>query len=68
MNMFIEEVKKLMDLFLTRMRSDQQRGRTITNDTAVQSLFIQLQHMHPKLLAYIKFQEDARGVCNYIRI
>jgi hepatocyte growth factor-regulated tyrosine kinase substrate len=61
MNVFIDEVKKFMEIFITRMKSDQLRGRTITNDTAVQSLFLQLQQLHPKLLAFIKFQEDARG-------
>jgi growth factor-regulated tyrosine kinase substrate len=61
MNMYIDEVKKFMDIFITRMKSDQLRGRTITNDTAVQSLFLQLQQLHPKLLAFIKFQEDARA-------
>ena len=61
MNIFIDEVKKYMDIFVTRMKSDQLRGRTITNDTAVQSLFLQLQQLQPKLLAFIKFQEDARA-------
>ena len=43
------------------MKSDSMRGRSITNDTAVQSLFLQLQHLQPKLMSYIKYQEDARA-------
>jgi growth factor-regulated tyrosine kinase substrate len=58
---FVEELKKLLELYINRMKSDSMRGRSITNDTAVQSLFLQLQHLHPKLLSYIKYQEDARG-------
>ena len=58
---FMDELKRLLELFVNRMRSDSQRGRSITNDTAVQSLFLQLQHLQPKLLSYIKYQEDARG-------
>lgn len=58
---FREEIKKLLDIYVNRMKSDSMRGRSITNDTAVQSLFLQLQHLHPKLLAYIKYKEDARG-------
>jgi growth factor-regulated tyrosine kinase substrate len=58
---FREEIRKLLEIYINRMKSDSMRGRSITNDTAVQSLFLQLQHLHPKLLAYIKYKEDARG-------
>jgi growth factor-regulated tyrosine kinase substrate len=61
MYLFVDELKKFLEIFVTRMKSDSVRGRTITNDTAVQSLFLQLQQMHPKLQAFTKFQEDARG-------
>lgn len=58
---FVDTTKSTLEIFINRMKSDQQRGRSITNDTAVQSLFLQLQHLHPKLMSYIKYQEDARG-------
>ncbi len=58
---FVDELKKILELYINRMKSDSLRGRSITNDTAVQSLFLQLQQMHPKLLSFIKYQEDARG-------
>lgn len=58
---FVEEVKRILELYINRMKSDSIRGRSITNDTAVQSLFLQLQHLHPKLLSYVKYQEDARA-------
>jgi hypothetical protein len=62
MYLFVDELKKFLEIFVTRMKSDSIRGRTITNDTAVQSLFLQLQQMQPKLQAFTKFQEDARGM------
>ena len=62
MNVFVDDLKKLLEIFVTRMKSDSLRGRTITNDTAVQSLFLQLQTLHPKLLSYIKYKEDERGL------
>lgn len=58
---FIEDVKKILELFINRMKADSVRGRSITNDTAVQSLFLQLQHLQPKLMSYIKYKEDMRG-------
>lgn len=60
-DMFVDETQKTLEIFVNRMKSDSLRGRSITNDTAVQSLFLQLQHMNPKLLSYIKYQEDARA-------
>jgi growth factor-regulated tyrosine kinase substrate len=58
---FIDDVKKTLELYINRMKSDSMRGRSITNDTAVQSLFLQLQHLQPKLMSYIKYKEDARA-------
>jgi len=61
MDEFVSETRQILELYINRMKSDSIRGRSITNDTAVQSMFIQLQHLHPKLLSYIKYLEDARG-------
>lgn len=61
MNQFVDEVKKCLEIFVNRMKSDSMRGRSITNDTAVQSLFLQLQQYQPKLLGFIKYQEDGRA-------
>ncbi|CAF0737875.1 unnamed protein product [Brachionus calyciflorus] len=58
---FIEDVKKTLELYINRMKADSVRGRSITNDTAVQSLFLQLQHLQPKLMSFIKYKEDMRG-------
>ena len=46
------------------MRSDSQRGRSIANDSSVQTLFMTINAMHPQLMEYISKQEEARGTRN----
>ncbi|CAF4266902.1 unnamed protein product [Rotaria sp. Silwood2] len=46
--------------FKFRMLSNQQRSRNITTDTAVQSVFVMLQHFHPELHHYMQLLEDKR--------
>ncbi len=47
--------------FKFRMLSNQQRNRNITNDTAVQSVFVMLQHFYPELNRFMQLLEDKRG-------
>jgi hypothetical protein len=47
--------------FKFRMLSNQQRSRNITTDTAVQSVFVMLQHLHPELHRFMQLLEDKRG-------
>ncbi|CAF1635439.1 unnamed protein product [Adineta ricciae] len=44
-----------------RMLSNQQRGRNIANDTAVQSVFFTLQHMYPELSRLIQSLDDKQA-------
>ena len=44
------------------MLSNQQRGRNISNDTAVQSVFLMLQHLYPELHRFIKLLDDKQGL------
>ena len=44
------------------MLSNQQRGRNIGNDTAVQSVFVILQHMYPESHRFIKSLDDKQGL------
>lgn len=44
------------------MLSNQQRGRNISNDTAVQSVFLMLQHLYPEVHRYIKLLDDKQGL------
>lgn len=41
------------------MKSNSSRGRSIANDSSVQTLFLNLTAMHSKLLRYIQQQDDA---------
>ncbi|CAF2561729.1 unnamed protein product [Rotaria sp. Silwood2] len=47
--------------FKFRMLSNQQRNRNITNDTAVQSVFVMLQHLHPELHRFMQLLDDKRA-------
>jgi hypothetical protein len=50
------------------MLSNQQRGRNIANDTAVQSVFLMLQHMYPELHRFIKSLDDKQGLFSKINL
>ena len=43
------------------MLSNQQRNRNVTNDTAVQSVFVMLQHYYPELNRHMQLLEEKRG-------
>ncbi|XP_052830010.1 hepatocyte growth factor-regulated tyrosine kinase substrate isoform X1 [Octopus bimaculoides] len=58
---FLGALQSSVEIFVNRMRSNSMRGRSITNDTSVQSLFNVISNMHPQLLKYIQEQEDARS-------
>lgn len=57
---FVETLKSQVEIFVNRMKSDSSRGRSIANDTAVQTLFMNITAMHSKLLRYIQQQDDKR--------
>lgn len=42
------------------MKSNSSRGRSIANDTGVQTLFLNITAMHSKLLRYIQQYDDSR--------
>lgn len=44
------------------MLSNQQRGRNISNDTSVQSVFLTLQQLHPELHHFMKLLDDKQGL------
>ncbi|GAB1609347.1 hepatocyte growth factor-regulated tyrosine kinase substrate-like isoform X4 [Argonauta hians] len=58
---FLGALQSSVEIFVNRMRSNSMRGRSITNDTSVQSLFNVISNMHPQLLKYIQEQEDSRS-------
>lgn len=53
-------MKSQVEIFVNRMKSNSSRGRSNANDSAVQTLFLNVTSMHSKLLAYIKEMDDKR--------
>ncbi|CAF0865292.1 unnamed protein product [Adineta steineri] len=60
-DIFINSVNEHINNIKFRMLSNQQRGRNIANDTAVQSVFFILQHMYPELHRFIKSLDDKQA-------
>ncbi|XP_076042714.1 hepatocyte growth factor regulated tyrosine kinase substrate isoform X4 [Oratosquilla oratoria] len=58
---FVSTLRSQLEIFVNRMKSNQSRGRSIANDTAVQSLFMNITAMHSQLLKYIQQQDDQRA-------
>ena len=57
---FVTTLKTQVEIFVNRMKSNSSRGRSITNDSSVQTLFMNTMAMHSKLLKHIQDQEDKR--------
>lgn len=60
-DVFINTANEHINNIKFRMLSNQQRGRNIANDTAVQSVFFMLQHMYPELHRLIKSLDDKQA-------
>ena len=58
---FLEALRSSIEIFVNRMSSNSARGRPISNDSAVQTLFLSLSQMHPQLLQHIQEQEESRS-------
>ena len=58
---FVHIVTEHINNIKFRMLSNQQRGRNIGNDTAVQSVFIMLQHMYPELNHFLKLLDEKQS-------
>lgn len=58
---FLRALHSSLEIFVNRMKSNSQRGRSIANDSSVQSLFNVITNMHPQLMKYTQEQEDMRG-------
>ncbi|KAJ8664463.1 hypothetical protein QAD02_006125 [Eretmocerus hayati] len=60
MKNFVENLRSQVEIFVNRMKSDSSRGRSIANDSSVQTLFMNITALHSRLLRYIQDQEDKR--------
>ncbi|KAF7273042.1 hypothetical protein GWI33_014233 [Rhynchophorus ferrugineus] len=57
---FIKTLKSQVEIFINRMKSNSSRGRSIANDTSVQTLFMNTTNLHSRLLKYIQEHDDRR--------
>ena len=57
---FVMTLKTQVEIFVNRMKSNSSRGRSIANDSSVQTLFMNTMAMHSQLLKHIQEQEDKR--------
>ncbi|XP_065332917.1 hepatocyte growth factor-regulated tyrosine kinase substrate isoform X1 [Cloeon dipterum] len=57
---FIKTLRSQIEIFVNRMKSNSSRGRSIANDSSVQTLFMNLTSLHSQLLKHITEEEDKR--------
>merc|ERR1712066_77035 len=57
---FVTTLRTQVEIFVNRMKSNSSRGRSIANDSSVQTLFMNAMSMHSQLLKHIQEQEDKR--------
>ncbi|XP_076183145.1 hepatocyte growth factor regulated tyrosine kinase substrate isoform X2 [Ptiloglossa arizonensis] len=60
MEEFVNALRSQVEIFVNRMKSNSSRGRSIANDSSVQTLFLNITAMHSRLLRYIQEQDDSR--------
>lgn len=58
---FVNTLRSQVEIFVNRMKSNSSRGRSIANDSSVQTLFMNITAMHSRLLRFIQQQDDNRG-------
>lgn len=57
---FLKALQNAVTTFINRMKSNHMRGRSITNDSAVLSLFQSINNMHPQLLDILNQLDEKR--------
>ncbi|KAG2460828.1 hepatocyte growth factor-regulated tyrosine kinase substrate isoform X1 [Polypterus senegalus] len=57
---FLKALQNAVTTFVNRMKSNHMRGRSITNDSAVLSLFQSINNMHPQLLDLLNQLDEKR--------
>ncbi|KAL7740033.1 hypothetical protein ACLKA6_016878 [Drosophila palustris] len=57
---FAANMRTQVEIFVNRMKSNSSRGRSISNDSSVQTLFMTLTSLHSQQLSYIKELDDKR--------
>ncbi|XP_013112639.1 hepatocyte growth factor-regulated tyrosine kinase substrate isoform X2 [Stomoxys calcitrans] len=57
---FAANMRTQVEIFVNRMKSNSSRGRSIANDSSVQTLFMTLTGLHSQQLSFIKELDDKR--------
>lgn len=57
---FAANMRAQVEIFVNRMKSNSSRGRSIANDSSVQTLFMTLTGLHSQQLSFIKELDDKR--------
>lgn len=65
---FLKALQNAVTTFLNRMKSNHMRGRSITNDSAVLSLFQSINNMHPQLLELLNQLDEKRRESTLLRL
>lgn len=50
MRNFVDNLRSQVEIFVNRMKSDSSRGRSIANDSSVQTLFMNITALHSRYL------------------
>jgi growth factor-regulated tyrosine kinase substrate len=48
MKSFVDNLRSQVEIFVNRMKSDSSRGRSIANDSSVQTLFMNITALHSR--------------------
>ncbi|XP_044016071.1 hepatocyte growth factor-regulated tyrosine kinase substrate isoform X2 [Aphidius gifuensis] len=60
MDEFVAHLRSQVEIFVNRMKSNSSRGRSISNDSFFQNLFMTISTMHSRLLKHIREHDDTR--------
>ena len=64
---FTNSLRSTIEIFVNRLNSNKLRGRPITNDNGVQSLFMNLTNLHSQLIMYTQQTNESRTNCERLQ-
>lgn len=67
LELFANSLRSTIEIFVNRLNSNKLRGRPITNDNGVQSLFMNLTNLHSQLIMYTQQTNEARSNCERLQ-
>src|SRR5699024_9510865 len=67
LEVFTNSLRSTIEIFVNRLNSNKLRGRPITNDNGVQSLFMNLTNLHSQLIMYTQQTNESRTNCERLQ-